>query len=210
MNALSFYFKVVQALEEIQAPYMIVGAFAGLAFGVNRATFDVDILVDLHERDFDALAARFPPPRYYADPEMMRDSTRLGIMFNLIDTELGVKADLVPLTREPGYRAAFERRIRQSFQDESGQTFEAWYAQPTDIIIGKLKAWDEGRSAKHPSDIYAMLVFALSGLSDVELDLRAITVAAARLGPETAELWHSLRARAEAELEHHTHKDRNE
>ena len=64
MNALSFYFKVIQALEEIEAPYMIVGAFAGLAFGVNRVTFDVDILVDLRERDFEALAARFPPPRY--------------------------------------------------------------------------------------------------------------------------------------------------
>jgi hypothetical protein len=199
MNALSFYFKVVQALEEIEAPYMIVGAFAGLAFGVNRATFDVDILVDLQECDFDALAARFPPPRYYADPEMMRESTELGIMFNLIDTELGVKADLVPLTREPGYRKAFGRRIRQSFQDESGQVFEAWYAQPTDIIIGKLKAWAEGRSAKHPGDIYAMLVFALSGLSDVELDLREISAAAARLGPETVELWRSLRARVEAE-----------
>lgn len=207
MNALSFYFKVIQALEEIKAPYMIVGAFAGLAFGVNRVTFDVDILVDLRERDFEALAARFPPPRYYADPEMMRNSTRMGIMFNLIDTELGIKADLVPLTREPGYREAFDRRIRQSFQDESGQIFEAWYAQPTDIIIGKLKAWDEGRSAKHPSDIYAMLVFALSGLSDVELDLRAITAAATRLGPETAELWRSLRARAEAELERHTHEN---
>jgi hypothetical protein len=64
MSAFSFYFKVIQALEEIEAPYMIVGAFAGLAFGVNRATFDIDILVDLRERDFEALAARFPPPRY--------------------------------------------------------------------------------------------------------------------------------------------------
>ncbi|MBC8255399.1 MAG: hypothetical protein H8E35_15420 [Ardenticatenia bacterium] len=43
MSALTFYFKVLQALEEIEAPYMIVGAFAGLAFGVNRATFDIDI-----------------------------------------------------------------------------------------------------------------------------------------------------------------------
>ncbi len=200
MNALSFYFKVVQALEALDAPYMIVGAFAGLAFGVTRVTFDVDILVDLREPDFDALAAHFPPPRYYADPEMMRNSTRLGIMFNLIDTELGVKADLVPLTREPGYRVAFERRIRQSFEDETGRTFSAWYAQPTDIIIGKLKAWQEGRSAKHPGDIYAILVFALSGLSDVALDLPAITAAALRLGPEVAELWQSLRARAEAEM----------
>ena len=201
MNALSFYFKVIQALEEIEASYMIVGAFAGLAFGVNRVTFDVDILVDFREHDFEPLAERFPPPRYYADPEMMRNSTRMGIMFNLIDAELGVKADLIPLTREPGYRAAFSRRLRQSLQDETGQKFTAWYAQPTDIIIGKLKAWAEGRSAKHPNDIYAMLVFALSGLSHIELDLQAITVAATRLGTDVTELWQSLLNRAESEVQ---------
>jgi hypothetical protein len=180
---------------------MIVGAFAGLAFGINRATFDVDILVDLQERDFEALAERFPPPRYYADPEMMRDSTRMGIMFNLIDTSLGLKADLIPLTREPGYRVAFARRVRQSFQDEAGQTFTAWYAQPTDIIIGKLKAWAEGHSAKHPNDIHAMLVFALSGLSDIELAMQEISVAATRLGADVIELWQALCKRAESEVQ---------
>jgi hypothetical protein len=180
---------------------MIVGAFAGLAFGVNRATFDVDILVDLREGDFEALAAHFPPPRYYADPEMMRNSTQLGSMFNLIDFETGVKADLVPLAREPDYREAFARRIRRTFLDETGQPYTAWYAQPTDIIIGKLKAWQEGRSAKHPADIHAMLVFALSGLSDVELDRQAITVAAMSLGPDVVELWHALQERAAAEIQ---------
>jgi hypothetical protein len=200
MSAFSFYFKVIRALEEIEAPYMIVGAFAGLAFGVNRVTFDVDILVDLRKGDFEALAARFPPPRYYADPEMMRNSTKVGIMFNLIDVETGVKADLVPLTREPDYREAFARRIQRTFQDEAGKTYTAWYAQPTDIIIGKLKAWQEGRSAKHPADIHAMLVFALSGLSDVALDRQAITVAAMSLGPDVVELWHALQERAAAEI----------
>ena len=201
MSALTFYFKVLQALEEIKAPYMIVGAFAGLAFGVNRATFDIDILVDLDEGDFEALAARFPLPRYYADPEMMRDSTRMGIMFNLIDTEEGVKADLVPLTREPEYRAAFARRGRHTFQDETGHVFEAWCAQPTDIIIGKLRAWAEGHSAKHPADIQAMLVFALSGLGTETIDFGAITVEAARLGPEVAALWKSLVNHAETQVQ---------
>ena len=201
MSAMTFYLEVIRALEEIDAPYMIVGAFAGLAFGIRRATFDVDILVDLHEDDFEALAARFPPPRYYADPEMMRNSTRLGIMFNLIDTKLGVKADLVPLTREPGYRAAFARRVRQTYEDESGQTFTAWYAQPTDIIIGKLKAWAEGRSDKHPADIYAILVFTLSDVSTVTLNFQVIAVEASRLGPDVAALWKSLLERAEREVQ---------
>jgi hypothetical protein len=111
LSAIGFYLQVIHALEDIQAPYMIVGAFAGLAYGITRATFDVDILVDLRGHDFNALAERFPSPRYYADPEMMRNSTRAGIMFNIIDSEMGVKADLVPLTREPEYEAAFARPI---------------------------------------------------------------------------------------------------
>lgn len=47
MSTLSFYMDVIRALEEIGAPYMMVGAFAGSVFGVTRVTFDVDILVDL-------------------------------------------------------------------------------------------------------------------------------------------------------------------
>ena len=200
MSILGFYFDIVRALEEIGAPYMLMGAFAGSAFGITRATFDVDILVNLQERHFDALARRFPPPRYYADPEQMRNSTRLGIMFNIIDMTQGIKADLVPLSGSPGYREAFARRTRRTFQDENGKEFEAWCARAEDIILGKLMAWQEGRSAKHPADIREMLVFILSGLSDEELDLGYISVRAARLGTEAAQLWHSLLHRARAEI----------
>jgi hypothetical protein len=200
MSILGFYFDIVRALEEIGAPYMLVGAFAGSAFGITRATFDVDMLVNLQERHFNALAHRFPPPRYYADPEQMRSSTQLGIMFNIIDTSQGVKADLVPLSGSSGYREAFARRTRRTFQDESGNEFEAWCARPEDIILGKLMAWQKGRSAKHPADIREMLIFVLSGLSDQELDLGYVSVRAARLGIEAAELWQTLFSQAQAEI----------
>ena len=42
MSELSFYIRVVQALDEINAPYMIVGSFAGYAFGITHATLDID------------------------------------------------------------------------------------------------------------------------------------------------------------------------
>ena len=200
MNILGFYFDIVRALEEIGAPYMLVGAFAGSAFGITRATFDVDMLINLREPHFNALAHRFPPPRYYADPEQMRNSTRLGIMFNIIDMNQGVKADLVPLSGSSGYREAFARRTRRTFRDESGNEFEAWCACPEDIILGKLMAWQEGRSAKHPADIREMLVFILSGLGDGELDLNYITTRAAQLGTEVAELWQMLFNQAQAEI----------
>jgi hypothetical protein len=175
MTAISFYVRVVRALDEIGAPYMIVGAFGGYPFGITRVTFDIDILVDLREQDFDALSQKFPLPRSYADPEMIRNSVQMGIMFNIIDTNEGIKADLVPLKREPDYQLAFNRRIQREFVDPEGNSFRAWVAQPSDIIIGKLYAWNEGKSEKHPNDIYSMLVFDLSGSSDVPIDYDLIT-----------------------------------
>ena len=120
-------------------------------------------------------------------------------MFNIIDSELGIKADLAPLAREPGYQAAFSRRVRQPLQDESGTAFDAWYAQPADLIIGKLQAWTEGRSAKHPSDILSILLFAMSGLGNQPIDYQSVSVQAARMGTETSKLWQELLARARRE-----------
>lgn len=203
MTAVSFYVQIVKALDEVGAPYMIVGAFGGYPFGITRVTFDIDIIVDLREQDFEALSKKFPLPRYYADPEMMRNSVQMGIMFNIIDTNEGIKADLVPLKREPDYQLAFERRVRRDFVDPTGNSFSAWVAQPSDIIVGKLWAWVEGKSDKHPKDIYAMLVFDLSGSSDVSIDYDLITKEAARIGQETLEMWKQVLARAKDEVEKH-------
>lgn len=200
MSILGFYLDVVCALDEIKAPYMLVGAFAATAFGLRRATFDVDIIVDLSEPHYDALARRFLPPRYYADPEQMRSSTQMGMMFNIIDTTLGAKADLVPLSREPAYRRAFARRIRRTFTDEDGAEFEAWCARPEDIIVGKLMAWQEGRSDKHLSDIREILAFTLSNLSDEPLDVRYISLWATRLGTDVAQLWNKVQQQAKDDI----------
>ncbi|HEY9152163.1 MAG TPA: hypothetical protein VIN60_04700 [Anaerolineales bacterium] len=201
MSMLDFYIRVAKALDEMGAPYMIVGAFGGTIFGITRATNDVDIIVDLHGKDFEALSEKFPLPRYYADPEMIRNSVEMGIMFNIIDSQEGVKADLVPLKREPEYQHAFDRRIRETFTDENDKPFEAWVAQPTDIIIGKLQAWNEGRSDKHPKDIFAILFFCLSGYSDYEVNLDEVTKEAKRIGQETLDMWNKTLARAKDEIQ---------
>lgn len=200
MNMLDFYIHVVKALEEIGASYMIVGAFGGTIYGITRATHDIDIIVDLHEADFEALSKKFPLPRYYADPMMIKNSVEMGIMFNIIDSSEGYKADLVPLKREPEYLLAFSRRIRETFTDENDEPFEAWVAQPTDIIIGKLQAWNEGRSNKHPDDIFAILFFCLRGYSTYQVDIEEIAEEANRIGQETLDMWLKTLERVREEI----------
>jgi hypothetical protein len=201
---LSLFLDILQTLEAIGAPYMVIGAFAGAVYGVTRTTYDIDIVVDLNEEHIEALAAVYPSPRYYADPFQMRDSIRMGIMFNIIDTTRGEKADLVPLTMASRYRKAFQRRVRQTVEIPGMAPLEIWCARPEDVIVGKLMAWDEGRSRKHETDIYEMVVFHYLGADltlGVKLDEAYVNVQARRLGEDVVELWEVVKSAARQEAE---------
>ena len=200
----NLFLDVLATLERLQVPYMVVGAFAAIIYGVQRTTYDIDVVVDLYEQQIQALAAAYPPPRYYADPEQMRESIRYGTLFNIIDTSYGDKADLVPLRNEPSQRSAFRRRIRQPLELPDGQTVEIWCARPEDVIIGKLAAWTEGGSRKHESDILQMLIYQTLHASSQPLQQQEITAQAARLGESTLNLWNTLLHKAEDEVSKRT------
>ncbi len=190
------YFEVLRTLEQIRAPYVIIGAFAGTAYGVTRVTLDVDIVVDLREPHIHALAAAFPPPRFYADPDQMRDSIRLGIMFNIIDSSQARKVDLIPVTMKPGYGFALANRIRREIFIEANVTLPAWFAKPEDVIVGKLMAWQEGRSFKHEADIRDILTAVHLGDDEAlstAFDPAYIDRWAASLGRDVAQFWQELK-----------------
>ena len=133
---LSLFLDILKTLEKLNAPYMVIGAFAATVYGITRVTYDIDIIVELSEEHINALSNSYPLPRYYADPVMIRNSIEMGIMFNIIDTERGEKADLVPLSGTLDYRHAFERRIRQLVEISGAEPFEIWCARPEDVIHG--------------------------------------------------------------------------
>ncbi len=155
---LSLYGRVLKVLDEINAPYMVLGGFAARIYGSTRATHDIDMVVALEEKHIQALVRKFPLPRYYADPEQMRSSMHMGILFNIIDTSEGDKVDLIPIGMNAYSRAAMKRRIRLPFLDLNGERIEAWFARPDDVMIGKLYAWNESHSIRHEHDIGQMLL----------------------------------------------------
>ena len=181
---------------------MIIGAFAGAVYGVTRTTYDIDIVVDLHEEHIGALAEAYAPPRYYADPRQMRDSIRLGFVFKLIDTSRGEKADLIPITMVARYREAIGRRVRKQIEIPGCPPSEVWCARPEDVIVGKLLAWAEGRSRKHETDIYEMMVFHYLGLDPVtsaDFDELLVDTEAKTLGAEVSAFWERAKAAARGE-----------
>lgn len=162
----------------------------------------IDIVVELDEEHIEALAIAYPPPRYYADPVQMRDSIRQGIMFNIIDTSRGEKADLVPLTMASRYRQAFQRRVRQRVELPGSEPLEVWCARPEDVIVGKLMACAEGQSRRHETDSYEMMVFHYLGTDpgqSAAFDETDVDAQARALGADVVALWEAVKEAARRE-----------
>lgn len=187
---LNLFLDILIKLEELDVPYVVIGGFAATMYGITRATFDIDIVVNMDEGDMHRLADAYPSPRYYADPEQMRKATQMGDSFNIIDSTLGAKADLFPLTMDLRYEPAFINRVRQRIDIPERGVVEVWAARPEDVIIGKLMAWEEGRSNRHTSDIYEMMLsYYLGGISELTFDETYVTGRAREISEDAVSLW---------------------
>ncbi len=162
----AFFAYVIQVLEDLEIPYMVVGGFAAIIYGEPRLTIDVDIVVDMKWEHIVPFLAAFPIPDYYASEEGIQDSLHRRYPFNVIQPTTGAKVDLVPLPRDAFTRAAFQRRQRLTY-DESGRS--AMFISPEDIVVAKLIAYRETQSDRHLQDARGVLAMQWE-----ELDLTAM------------------------------------
>ncbi len=145
----AFFTYVVDVLESLDIPYMVVGGFAAIFYGEPRMTIDVDIVVDMKPTHVRLFVAAFPIPDFYVSEEGIRDSLQRRYPFNVIEPSTGAKIDLVPLSRDPFSRAIFERRQR-IVHDVQGHS--ATFITAEDIVVAKLRAFQETGSDKHLRD----------------------------------------------------------
>lgn len=95
-----FFEYVIDTLEFLEIPYMVVGGFAAIFYGEPRLTLDIDILLNLRFEQIKPFLQAFPSPEYYLSEEALRESLRIRCPFNVIHVNTGAKADLVPLPHE--------------------------------------------------------------------------------------------------------------
>lgn len=165
----------VAPLNRLGLRYFVTGALAAGMYGEPRLTNDVDLVVELLERDEIRLHNAFDESAFYVPPleviHAERSRARHG-HFNLIHHDTAYKADVYLVGDEPLHHWALERRERVIVEGEP-----VWLAPPEYVIIRKLQFFRNGGSARHVRDIRSMV----SVLGD-RIDHAALEEQAAALG----------------------------
>lgn len=128
---------VIAVLEQLQVPYYLGGSIASSAYGVARATLDVDLVARLtleHVAPF----VEILEPDYYVNAAMISDAIRRQSCFNVIHMATMFKVDVFAVKSRAYDRVALER-IRKDTLDLENPDNQLYLASPEDVILNKLE-----------------------------------------------------------------------
>lgn len=128
--------KIVRVFEKLGIAYHISGSLASSAFGIPRATVDVDIVADIKQEQASPIEESLKE-EFYVDTEMIRNAIEHQSSFNLIHLETMFKVDVFVLKTQPFDKQAFLRRFQKPVSEDSSR--QLFFATPEDTILNKLK-----------------------------------------------------------------------
>ena len=137
----------VERVNALQIEYMVTGSFAMSAYGEIRTTRDIDIVVQIDERNVQPLTEAFGENYYLSDISIRRAIARRS-MFNIVDNEHGAKIDCIVQKDNDFARESFGRRRMAKV---SGVEF--WTTTKEDLIVAKLNWARDSHSEMQIRDI---------------------------------------------------------
>jgi len=127
---------VVEALEALGAPYLIVGSLASAIHGVARSTLDADLVADLRAEHAEPLA-RALSQGFYVDVEAIQEALRRRGSFNVVHLETAFKVDVFVCGDRPYDREQLRRRTPQVVGEKPERA--AYFATAEDTVLSKLE-----------------------------------------------------------------------
>lgn len=146
--------EIAKILKDLKIPYAVTGGFAVSVWGKPRYTADIDIVVELIEKNIKPLAKKLlaVDKNVYADEDMIKDALIHKSEFNFIHPDTGIKVDFFVMADNPYNKLKIKRAI---LQDMYGA--RAFFVSPEDLILGKLIWSKESYSEKQFEDIKTIL-----------------------------------------------------
>ncbi|MFI5380436.1 MAG: hypothetical protein ACHRHE_14150 [Tepidisphaerales bacterium] len=130
-------FQVIDSLDRIAIPYMLVGSYSSNIYGVVRATQDADFVLQLGDRSLPAVM-RLLGPDFHLDPQMSFETVTATQRYVILHQNSGFKIELFLLSDDPHDKERFARRANAAFAGHA-----ITLPTPEDVIITKLR-WSKG------------------------------------------------------------------
>lgn len=151
---------VLRRLHDQNIPYMLTGAVAVNYYGRPRLTHDIDLVVEVREKQIPALVTAFAQD-FYASQEGITDAIVHRSSFNFIHHASGLKIDFWLVQGTPFDEERFARRQQVVLFDE-----RVWVTTAEDLILIKLLWLKESGSQKHRDDIQGIVAVQKDRLSN--------------------------------------------
>lgn len=156
-DAVAAITPIVDTLDQLGVRYHVGGSLASSAYGVPRATADVDLVADLRLEQVDPFVSQLEP-EYYVDREGAREAVRRRQSFNLIHSNTMIKVDVFVPEARPFDRSEQSRALPQTLDvSENARTF--FVKSPKDLVLRKLSWYraGDGVSEQQWSDVLGIL-----------------------------------------------------
>lgn len=151
MTILEAASRVVEGLESLSIPYMLVGSLSSSAYGIPRATQDADFCVELSSQDLDRLM-KFLGPQFKLDPQMTFETVTGTTRYKLLLPRSVYSIELFIRSEDAHDRLRFSQRVQKP---ALGRT--VWLPIPEDVIIMKLRWAKGGERRKDVDDVFGVM-----------------------------------------------------
>lgn len=146
-----FLEKLISILESVGIPYAVCGSLSSSLHGQPRATNDTDIIIAPTQEQLAKLLKSLETG-YYVSSKTASEAMKIRSMFNVIDNELGWKADLIFRKNTPYQLTKFNRRIKAKLMG-----IDLWILSPEDVILSKLDWAKESGSDLQLRDVFGVI-----------------------------------------------------
>ncbi len=153
-----FLEKLIGLIESAGIPYAVCGSLSSGLHGQPRATNDADIIIEPTKDQLNNLLKSLEIG-YYVSKEAAFEAMNEHSMFNVIDNELGWKADLIFRRNNPYQLSKFNRRIRAKLMG-----IDLWILSPEDVILSKLEWAKDSGSDMQFRDVFGVVKLQWSNL----------------------------------------------
>src|SRR3989344_3270900 len=133
MDPKELLIKVTDILHDLKIPYAVTGGFAVTIWGVPRYTADIDIIIELVDKNIKPLAKQLLAidKEVYADEVMMKEALLYHGEFNFIHPQTGLKVDFFVQDDQPYNKLKFKRAV---LRDNYVRGIS--FISPEDLILG--------------------------------------------------------------------------